>query len=133
MVLIQVKHKEALSLPVLFRLVLKSIYDRKNFTASEGVKMMDSVLNWKDHIEIREDMGMDAVDRENQYRLGIIAMLLKEDEEGKFEGRKQTFQDKGINYKKFYGLPEAYVPEDFVKGQQALEEHKRTNPEDYET
>ena len=130
--LIQVKSKDAIAIPFLFRLVLKSIFDSDNLKPGEEAQIRDSVVNWKNHLDLKKDIGMDAIDEENLFGLQIIATLLKGEEEGKFEKRKETFKRHKIDYKKFYRLPESYKMADFYRGQDILKEHMRTNPEDYQ-
>jgi len=129
--LIQIRNKEALSLPALFRLALKSIYDHKNLTFTEEKQLHESVINWKNHLEVKRDIGFSAEDETNEYQLLIVADLLQKDMDGMFDKRKELFARHQIDYKKFYKLPEAYDVKDYIKGQATLKEHMRTNPEDY--
>ncbi len=131
MTLIQIKNKDVLALPVLFRVALKSIYDKKHLTAKEQTEMEDSIIKWQNHLELRRDIGFTAVDEEHQMALEIIGSLLYEDSEGKLDRRKELFKRHNIDYRKFHRLPEAYKPVDFQRGQEALKDHMRTNPEYY--
>lgn len=131
--IITIKNKPVLNLPSLLRIALKSIYDTKNLTNQEEDFMQKSIVNWQKHLQLQRDIGrFGIVQKENQITLEYIGNLLYQNSMGKMEDRKVTFANHNIDYRKFYRLPEAYKPEDFVKAQEALEEHKRTNPEDYE-
>ena len=138
MELVKIKNKEALSLPHLWRVALKSIYDKKHLNFKEEKQMHESVILWTNHIELRRDMNGGekffdgSVDAENELKLQLIGMELYRDSKGEFDKRKELFRKHKIDYMKFYRLPEAYTNKDFAKGQEALNEHKRTNPEDYE-
>ena len=145
MTLIQVKKREVLDMPSLFRRALKYIYDRDSLTVAEVDQMMTSVNGWVDHIKLKlESTGdlakyvdsevkieLNPIDEENQFSLEIIGTLLEQDSKGEFDKRKVMFKEKGICYKKFHRLPESFTALDFFKGRQALEAHKIANPEDY--
>ena len=140
MTLIKIKNKKVVNLTVLFRLALKSIYDKKNLTFHEESELHQSIVNWQNHLALQLDLVKaqgftgfvdGSIDSENQMALEIIGSFLFQDSEGKLDERKELFKRHNIDYRKFHRLPEAYKPEDFIKGKQTLEEHKRTNPEDY--
>jgi len=136
-----IKSKEALSFPALNRLALKSIYEPQNMTMTEETQLHQSIVNWANHLEVRRDLvrakgipdfEVGSVDYEYQICLEVIGSLLKKNEDGGLEQRKESFKRHNIDYKKFHRLPESYKAEDFARGQAILEEHKKTNPEDYE-
>ena len=133
--IIRVKSKEALPLPALFRLALKFIYDKSNFSIAESHQLEDGVINWANHLQLKKDMqsdltgGMNDLDDES-YQLGIIAMLLKQNEEGKLERRKALFEEKGISYKKYYRLRESFQPQDFEAARREYENLCRKRPEE---
>lgn len=131
MTLIKVKERTVLDIPSLFRAVLKSIYELEKMTVQEHDQMIESIESWTNHIKYRREMGFNAIDEENAFALGMIGTLYKQDQEGKFNNRKIMFKEKNIDYRKYHRLPEAYRPVDFHNGQKALEEHMRTNPEEY--
>ena len=138
MSIITIKNKEVLTLPTLLRVALKSIYDKKHLTFTEEKQMHESVVKWKNHLDLRLDLNHGkmfeegTVDSERQIALEIIGSLLHQDASGKLDKRKEMFKSHGINYKKFHRLPEVYDIKDFEKGKEILKEHMRTNPEDYE-
>jgi len=135
MTLIIMNTDELLEMPVLLRLALKSIYDKKHLTFTEERQLHKSVISWAKYLKDKKEtaaVGMlGAVDEERQMGLEIIGGLLQQDNNGEFEARKELFRRHNINYKKFHKLQEAFTPEDFTKGQVTLDEHKRDNPEDY--
>lgn len=131
-----------LPIPVLVRLVLKFIYDRDHTTAQERNDMQSSLENWARYVNEKKDeiikkygltahysvpMGLKGcpID-ELELHVQRMAWLLVEDEKGKWDKRKKMFKEKGIDYKKFFRLPEAYTAEDFAR---ALEILKKWNAE----
>jgi hypothetical protein len=126
---IQIKSKEVLLLSQVFRLALKYIFDKWHFTAQEGRQLEDSILNWANAIQFKKDMGSSMYENE-EYQLGIIAKLLKQNEEGKLERRKALFKEHKISYKKYYRLREAYRPEDFLEARREYETLCRLKPEE---
>lgn len=131
MTLLLVKNKKILDLPAVWRLALKLVYEPENMSLSEQQQMKESIVSWKQHLDLRKEFGFNAVDEENQCRLELIAKLLKDDQEDLLLKRKITFKVHNIDYKKFYRLPEAYTKQDFINGQKTLEKHKKENPEEY--
>ena len=115
MTLIQVKNRTVLTIPCLFREVLRSIYELENMTPMEHDTMMYSIEGWHKHLNYKREMGLSAAETESEVSLLIIMALIKSDTEGQFDIRKASFKEKGIDYKKFHRLPEAYTPEDFAK------------------
>jgi hypothetical protein len=98
MTLILVKPKEVASLPLLYRLILKHIYEPENMSLVDENLMQLSFIHWSKKVDL---------DDEEQFALGRFAQMLKKDEAGGFNARKQMFKDRGIDYKKFHRLPEA--------------------------
>ena len=151
MTLIQIKNKQVLSIPYLFRAILKFIYEPQNMSLAEEREMMDSFNNWKNAIDFEKEKlaalrnyDLKLFGRlddnispnthglaEEEYQLEMMAELLVKDQAGEFDTRKINFKEKGIDYMKFHRLPEAYKPEDFIEGQKALEEHEKKFPEYY--
>jgi len=115
MTLIQVKNKTVLAIPSLFREVLRSIYELESMTPMEHDTMMYSIEGWTKHLKYKREMGLNAVEEESEVSLMIIMALLKSDTEGQFDLRKAMFKEKGIDYRKFHRLPEAYTAEDFAR------------------
>ena len=135
MTLILINKDDILEMPQLLRLALKSIYEKKRFTFNEERQLHKTVLHWYDYLKNAKEISpinkLNAVDEECEMGLMIIASLLKQDELGEFDQRKDLFKRHNIDYKKFHRLPEAYTAKDFKEAQHHLEEHKKTNPEDY--
>ena len=131
MTLIQIKKREVLDIRSLFRQVLKSIYDLESMTSMEFDQMMESLEGWTKHHKMRQQMGLSTADVDNMVAIKEMLLMLKANSEGKYALRKVSFKEKGIDYKKFHRLPEAFTPGDMVAGQQALEMHKKQNPGDY--
>ena len=135
MTLIIMNNEDVLEIPQLLRLALKSIYEKKRFTFNEERQLHKSIIHWADTFKLKKELSpigeLNAVDDEGQMGLEIIAGLIQQDANGEFEARKELFRRHNIDYKKFHRLPESYRPEDFKRAQRHLEDHKRTNPEDY--
>jgi hypothetical protein len=143
------KSKVKLPLPVLFRMVLKYVYDQKAMTRDNISDMMNSMVNWQEWISHEKDKlvekyGADYVYKdprplgqkgtildEMEFHIAGLAWLLQQNDEGKLHDRKIMFANHGIDYRKYYHLPESYKKEDFVKAQAALKECMKKNPEDY--
>lgn len=119
MTLILIKNKNAAALPYLFRLVLRYIYEKDKMRLEEIHLMQESMINWANKYDLDED---------EQYIIERLAMMLKKEEEGKYEKRKKLFQEKGISWQRFHKLPEAYDLKTLIKAQQDVKEYERTNP-----
>jgi len=116
MTVIITKYKDALPFPALNRLALKKIYEPEKMTKEEETQLMESIVNWKNHLDLKHDMGMfDTDDREDENMLGLICWNLKRDEDGELDKRKEWFKKHGIDWRKFHRLPEAYQESDFAK------------------
>jgi len=95
-----VKNKGVASLPLLYRLIFRFIYERHTMRLEDIHLMMDSMVSWSKKADITE---------EEQYTIEKFATLLKQEEEGKFERRKMLFKERNIDWKKFHRLPEVQV------------------------
>lgn len=107
-------------LPSLLRLALRHIYEPGKMSLSETKLMEQSVVAWSRKTSITE------VEKESIERIG---WMLAKNEEGLFDQRKELFKEKGIDWRKFHRLPEAYTPRDFILGQQALQKWNEENPD----
>ena len=133
MTLIITKLKDVLDMPSLYRAVLKFIFDEKNMSSSEIVMMKHSVIDWASHLRIKKECNeMSAVDKQNQYSLESMAKMLQDNELGLMDHKKAVYKEHKIDYRKAFRLPEAYVPEDFIKAQKAIERAKTKRPEENE-
>jgi hypothetical protein len=142
------KSNELIPLPVLLRLVLRQVYDKKSMGFYDREKMENGIEAWFKYIttekkKIINKFGIEAEGfapvgkkgtplDEQEFQIMGMAWLLREDEEGRLEARKEMFRLHKIDYKKFYKLPEAYNPRDFVAAQEALKKNKKEFPELYE-
>lgn len=133
MTLIIVKNKEVLAMTDLMLYALRYIYERDTMKANEVRLMMDSVVNWQKHLQLREEFGLTAIEQEYLHTLQDVAKLLRADEEGKFEARKKNFKYHGIDYRKFHRLPGAVTEEDKAKAARMKAEYDRKNPEQEDT
>lgn len=151
MPLIQVKTKQVLSIPHLFRAILKHIYKPEDMSFAEEREMMDSFNNWKNAIAIEKEklaivraadfklFGIldDSVSpnthkyAEEEYHMERMAEMLANNLAGLYDERKINFKEKDIDYRKYHRLPEAYVTQDFAEGQAALATHEKMFPEYY--
>lgn len=128
-----IKNKEKTPLPVLWRSALKVIYAPRELKLTERREMEEAIVSWTHFLEDKkEQKGFTAIDEEHQLALELIATELKKDMDGKLDARKELFRARGIDYKKFYRFPDAYTAKDFYEAQEALRQHKISNPEDYE-
>lgn len=144
-------------LDVLMRLVLKYIYvytnkwdkknmahDKERMSLSEIHQMQKSFIWWtakelprlKNKIERKIWLFKCTADQVDQdeykfvsEKVQTLAWMIKKNEDGEFDRMKEEFYFKSIDYRKFHRLPEAYKPEDFYKGQEALKEWNIKNPE----
>lgn len=143
--IVQVKKKNALSIQYLLRAVLKFVYDEKNMSVVDIREMKESIITWDKAINIEEEKlaQTQAADvkvfgrklttshkySEEQIILQRLAKLLVENEGGKLDNRKRLFKEKGIDYRKFHRLPEAFEPKDFVKARIDKAKYDAKNPE----
>lgn len=142
MVMINSGSNNLVPLAHLLRMVLKFIYDFDHMPREDREKIQPAILDWEKHLH--EKKGKRALrcktdihdpllgDEPELEELKKLCWLLVENEKGKFDHRKRLFKLHNIDYRKFYKLPESYVPEDLVKAQWYLDKAKKENPEDYE-
>ena len=97
MTLIKIRNRKVASLPLLFRLVLKHIYEPDKMSLSEEEFMQRSFIGWSKKL-FRTN--------EQTYHIGKMAQMIKKDEAGGFNQRKALFKEHNINYKKFHRLTE---------------------------
>ena len=96
MTAINMKHKFVLPLPKLAVFALRSIYDRKSMSSEDIGLMEKSIVDWSNKIDITD---------EELKQLQMIGKVLKSNEEGKLEERKELFKKHNINWAKFHRLP----------------------------
>jgi hypothetical protein len=106
MPLIIVKTSDVASLPLLYRLVLRFIYERHAMRIEDIHLMMHSMIAWPKKSDITE---------EELFLVQSYATMLKRDEEGKLDRRKRLFKEHGIDWKKFHKLPEVKREPKFFK------------------
>ena len=142
MTLAIVKTKETAGIPLLKRLVLKQIYDRdsdwyhpetgEKWTAQRCRQVMENAFQtWYEKFQLDKDTGNDK-DPGNQFVRDVVAgfaKMLVDDEKGKYNTIKILHKEKGIDYRKKYGLQEAYTAAGLFKAQQAVEKYRRDNPD----
>jgi hypothetical protein len=119
--------KEALDLNTLSRTALQYIYEPEKMSASEIRMMEQSVVNWKQKIDLDHDLM--RVNEQEEYLLQRIGYILKRNEEGGFNERKAFFKQHNINWRKYHRFPEAYNIADRIKALEELEKWNRNNPE----
>lgn len=145
--LVKVNTNDLMPLPTLFRLVLKCIYEKDKVTIDEVTKMEASIVKWSEYInsekqKILDKYGIQANDfqplgtkgtplDEQEFALSGYAWLLREDESGNLEARKEMFKRHNIDYRKFYSLPESFNESDFEKAQEALKIAMANDKENY--
>lgn len=130
MTLIVVKNKKVLSIPALQRVVLKSIYQPKNLSYQDRTEMEHSIVTWKQSLDMKQKYKiMNAIDEECLIQLQEICFLIRENEEGRLDGRKEMFLRNGIDYRKFHKLEEAFEKKDFVVAAAMKKEYDEKNPE----
>ena len=127
MTLIVIKKHSVYDLPTLWRIALKSVFDSENLTTQEFDLMMSSLIDWNNHLNLKKDGLWSAIDEENHVCLEIIAKLLKDNEDGLLDERKENYRKHGINYLKAYEVPGSWTPGDFARAQEL---HKSLPKED---
>ena len=131
-----VKKRKAMTLPLLWRTALKSIYEPKRVLLVERGEMERSIVDWANHLEYEKDKNGGVLmpgtpSHEHQLMLEIIGSELKKDMAGELDNRKEQFRRWNIDYRKFYRLPNSITQKDIAEGQKSLKEHMITNKEDY--
>lgn len=117
MTLIIVKNKNALDITSLKRYVLRSVYEPEKMSAQEMRLMQESIINWSQHLKLKREIGFSAVEEEVQIALEEMADLIKRNDNGELEKRKELFREKNIDWRKFHRLPDAYNLEDFARAE----------------
>ena len=118
--IIRYKDKSFVAMPVLARLVGKFIFAKNEMTQDE-FKMLDKGLNeWLSAVNLDED---------EKYEAKYLANLIIEDQKGKYDVRKAVIKEHKLDWRKCLRFPEAYVAEDFIRGQKVLDQWNRDNPE----
>ena len=145
-----IQSKDRAPLYELFRLVLKYVYDYEHLSDQDENRMKNSIQNWFVWVQEEKRRRIDKYGPganlegtpvglkgtyldEVEFAIQGYAWLLRENDKGRLEARKSQFKKHGIDYRKFYRLPEAYNPGDFVKARRALEQAMKANPDDYTT
>lgn len=134
-------------IPVLLRLVLQFIYDINQMSYSKEIQMKNSIVNWNKWVQEEKNKELDkygitadtfipvgkkgTIVDEVEFQLQSMAWMLHRNELGGFDKRKAMFKEHRINYRKFYKLPESYLPSDFKKAQEHLKKAMEDHPEDY--
>ena len=95
-----IKRKNVAGLQYLKRLVLKSIYEPKQMSSKERGLMEYSFVWWNKKLNLL-DIEMVFLER--------LAWMVKHNNDGGFERRKEIFARCGINYKKSHRLSEAMI------------------------
>lgn len=134
MILLRTKDNSVIPIYRLWRLVLAMVYEPEVLTPSVIDAIFSSIDQYKKNFDWARRNGIliSAVEEEVEYQLAKIDEIIAQDEAGELEARKELFKRTGTDYKKYHRLPEAYKPEDFAKGQLALEQHMKDSPEDYQ-
>jgi hypothetical protein len=96
--LIKLNNKVA-DLPYLYWLTLKYIYEKDTLKPAEIHLMMDSVVKWTKKLDKTE---------EEQYAINTICYLLNQEENGKYDERKENFKRHGISWKQFHKLDKTF-------------------------
>jgi hypothetical protein len=125
-----------------------SIPDNK-MSKEEIADLMSSIVNWNDWIRVQKEklakkFGNEYVFNdirpvgtkgtvldEIEFRLSRLGWIMHEGENGTIHKKYLDFMEHKIDYKKHYGLQQAFKPSDFIKAQEALKQAMRDNPEDY--
>lgn len=119
-------------MPNLWRYVAKFIYDELNMNWYDIHKMQESIVDWKNAIDLEQEklfiiqaadfktfgkiVTTDHKYMEEQFQLENMAEMLKENEEGKFDEQKRMFKLTGVDYRKVFRFAEAYEEKDFIDG-----------------
>ena len=93
--LIKVKNREVAGIRYLTRLVLTYIYEKDKMRADEINLMQHSIVSWNKKIFLDPDI---------KFFIQKMGWMLKKDEEGWFDSRKELFKEKGIDWRKFHKL-----------------------------
>lgn len=96
MTFINIKDRFVVPLYQLGILAIRYVYDRKGMKPEEIGTMERSIVNWSNKIDLNED---------DLHTLQTIGKFLKQNENGEFEERKETFKKHGINFMKFHRMP----------------------------
>lgn len=135
-------------LDVLMRYVLKFVYvytnkwDARNMDPHkermtlDEVHLMQESIVWWGNVELKRlknkterkillfKLTANEVDKDHQNfveeKLQTIGWMLRENDLGRFDARKEEFYFKSIDYRKFHRLPEAYTEKDYAQGAEAL-------------
>lgn len=99
-ILIRIDHKKVADLPTLMRLALRYVYEKKTMKAADISLMERSIIGWSKKV-LPTQTEKDVLQR--------IGWMLQKDKEGKFDRRKELFKEKGIDWRKFHKLREAFV------------------------
>jgi len=96
MTFINIKNHFVAPLYQLGILAVRYVYDKKGMSSEDIGLMEKSIVNWSNKLNIRE---------EELETLQLIAKFLKQNEDGEFDERKETFKKHGINFMKFHRMP----------------------------
>ena len=97
MTLIKIKNRYVVPLHILARLALKYIYDKEHMSFDEEDKLKRGIVYWTKKVDITE---------EEQFNLERIGKVMKRDEDGELEDRKELFKKHDIHWAKFHRIPD---------------------------
>lgn len=141
----QVKNRKVLSISHLYRECLRFIFDEENMSAEDVRFMRQSIMGWHNAIRLEDEklaqtqaadvkVFGQTITTEHKYSeqkiiLTKIAKMLKDSQSGGLDRRKRLFKEKGVDYRKFYRIPESYTKEGLMKANIENEKYKANNPE----
>lgn len=133
MKVLKIERPGLINIYVLYRMVLKFVYAPHEMSNKEIDMMTESLIGYRKGIKWAQDNDMmGTIDEEIEINIKAMEEILREDKSGELDEQKELFRKHNIDYRKFHRLPEAYTPEDFIKGAEALKETMKQNPQDYE-
>lgn len=95
--LINVKNHYVFPLKHLARVALRYVYDKKHMKPGDENLMQNSIVHWANKIDINED---------EMHKLQMVAKLLKQNDDGELDERKDLFKKHGINWAQFHRVPD---------------------------
>ena len=117
-----IKHHNVASLQYLIYLVLNYIYEPEKMKKEDIRLMEESMVRWAQKLDL--DRSLEKLNDNEEYHIQRLALMLKKNAEGKFDARKKSFKDHGVDWRKVHSLPHSRTIKDVMKAKEMYEKYK---------
>jgi thioester reductase-like protein len=109
--IVGVRNKTVLNIKALHYEVIKFVFEKDKMKLVDIKFMMDSLVTWANHAKHTNDDDI-------LYMVQMLSKILVDDESGKYDKRKRTYKEHGIDYRKAYEFPGSVTPADRARAKE---------------